>query len=168
MSEQYKGYREPALTVLKQNDVQVWSDVEMRTEQGSFSGIILPRSETSDARHVVLKLRNGYNIGIAVDTIREINERSRKEAHYKIPEKEFPYDPKKPNVKLLGTGGTIASRLDYRTGAVIPAFSPGELYGSVPELADYCNLETEKLYGVFSENMGPEQWIGTARHWQGN
>ncbi len=163
MSEQYKGYREPALTVLKQNDVQVWSDVEMRTEQGSFSGIILPRSETSDARHVVLKLHNGYNIGIAVDTIREINERSRKEAHYKIPEKEFPYDPKKPNVKLLGTGGTIASRLDYRTGAVIPAFSPGELYGSVPELADYCNLETEKLYGVFSENMGPEQWIGTAQ-----
>ncbi|MFH2026861.1 MAG: Glu-tRNA(Gln) amidotransferase subunit GatD, partial [bacterium] len=52
--------------------------------------------------------------------------------------------------------------LDYRTGAVIPAFSPGELYGSVPELADYCNLNTEKLYGVFSENMGPEQWIGTA------
>ncbi len=65
-------------------------------------------------------------------------------------------------MKLLGTGGTIASRLDYRTGAVIPAFSPGELYGSVPELADVCNLETEKLYGVFSENMGPDQWIGTA------
>jgi glutamyl-tRNA(Gln) amidotransferase subunit D len=86
----------------------------------------------------------------------------RKEAHYKIPEKEFPYDPKKPMVKLLGTGGTIASRLDYRTGAVIPAFSPGELYGSVPELADICNLETQKLYGVFSENMGPEQWRGTA------
>ncbi len=37
---------------------------------------------------------------------------------------------------LLGTGGTIASRLDYRTGAVIPAFTPGELYGAVPELAD--------------------------------
>ena len=70
--------------------------------------------------------------------------------------------PVKPRVKLFGTGGTIASRLDYRTGAVIPAFSPGELYGSVPELADVCNLETEKLYGVFSENMGPEQWIGTA------
>jgi len=87
----------------------------------------------------------------------------RKEAHYKIPEKAFPYDPKKPNVKLLGTGGTIASRLDYRTGAVIPAFSPGELYGSVPELADICNLETEKLFGVFSENMGPAEYIGTAQ-----
>ena len=95
-------------------------------------------------------------------TIESITELGRKEAHYKIPEKAFPVDPDKPYVKLLGTGGTIASRLDYRTGAVIPAFSPGELYGSVPELADICNLDTEKLYGVFSENMGPDQWKGTA------
>ncbi len=162
MSANYKGYREPALAVLKQHQVQVWSDVEMQTSRGVFKGIILPRSETSDAKHIVLKLRNGYNIGVAVNIIQSIKEVGRKEAHYKIPEKEFPYDEKKPRVKLFGTGGTIASRLDYRTGAVIPAFSPGELYGSVPELAEFCNLETEKLYGVFSENMGPEQWIGTA------
>ncbi|HGY55553.1 MAG TPA: Glu-tRNA(Gln) amidotransferase subunit GatD [Caldithrix abyssi] len=162
MEEAYKGYRDPALAVLKENKVRVWSDVEMDTSRGNFKGIILPRSETADERHIVLKLHNGYNIGVAVHTIRQIREISYKKAEYKIPEKEFPYDPKKPNVKLLGTGGTIASRLDYRTGAVIPAFSPGELYGSVPELADICNLETEKLYGVFSENMGPEQWIATA------
>jgi len=163
MSDKYKGYRDPALVVLKDNEVRVWSDVEMETRRGNFKGIILPRSETADERHIVLKLRNGYNIGVAVDTIQGIKELSHKEAQYKIPEKDFPFDPKKPNVKLLGTGGTIASRLDYRTGAVIPAFSPGELYGSVPELADICNLETEKLYGVFSENMGPEQWITTAK-----
>ena len=87
-----------------------------------------------------------------------MTEEGYKEAHYKIPEKEFPYRAGRPNVKLLGTGGTIASRLDYRTGAVIPAFSPGELYGAVPELADICNLSTEKLFAVFSENMGPEQY----------
>jgi glutamyl-tRNA(Gln) amidotransferase subunit D len=81
-----------------------------------------------------------------------------KKANYKIPEKEFPTTPGLPKVKLLGTGGTIASRLDYRTGAVIPAFTPGELYGAVPELADICNLTTDKLFAVFSENMGPEQY----------
>lgn len=161
-TDSYKGYRGEALDVLKQFDARIWSDVEIKTNTGTFAGIILPRSETADPLHVVLKLRVGYNIGIAVNKIRDIKIIGRKEAHYKIPEKEFPYDPRKPNVKLLGTGGTIASRLDYRTGAVIPAFSPGELYGSVPELADICNLETEKLYGVFSENMGPEQWKGTA------
>jgi glutamyl-tRNA(Gln) amidotransferase subunit D len=107
----------------------------------------------------VVKLRSGYNIGLLARSIEAVTISGRKEAHYKIPEREFPFDPALPKVKLLGTGGTIASRLDYRTGAVIPAFSPGELYGSVPELADICNLETEKLFGVFSENMGPEQYL---------
>lgn len=161
-NDSFKGYRGEALDVLKQFDARIWSDVEIKTDNGSFTGIILPRSETADALHVVIKIPVGYNVGIAAKKIRDIKIVGRKEAHYKIPEKEFPYDPRKPKVKLLGTGGTIASRLDYRTGAVIPAFSPGELYGSVPELGDICNLETEKLYGVFSENMGPEQWKGTA------
>jgi glutamyl-tRNA(Gln) amidotransferase subunit D len=159
----FKGYQGPALDVLKNFQAQVWSDAKISTAKGQYTGIILPRSETEDPLHIVLKLRSGYNIGILASSITAIEIQGRKEAHYKIPEKEFPYDPKKPRVKLFGTGGTIASRLDYRTGAVIPAFSPGELYGSVPELADICNLETEKLYGVFSENMGPEQWIGTAQ-----
>ena len=157
-----QGYRGIGRAVLEQHGVSIWSVVEMETSKGAFKGIILPRSETADDRHIVLKLSSGYNIGIAAESILKITERGRREAHYKIPEKEFPCDPSKPNVTLFGTGGTIASRLDYRTGAVIPAFSPGELYGSVPELADLCNLNTEKLYGVFSENMGPEQYIRLA------
>ncbi len=161
--EDYKGYRDPTLALLRRFGAPVWSEAVIRTSRGDFAGLILPRSETADADHIVLKLGNGYNIGLRHDTVTGIDVHGRKVARYQIPEKEFPRDPRKPRVKLLGTGGTIASRLDYRTGAVIPAFSPGELYGSVPELADICNLETEKLYGVFSENMGPEQWIGTAR-----
>ncbi len=162
MADDYKGYKDEALEVLKKFEAMVWCDVVVSTAQTNFIGIILPRSETSDHLHIVLKLRSGYNVGILASKVTDIKIEGRKEAIYKIPEKEFPYDPVKPNVKLLGTGGTIASRLDYRTGAVIPAFTPGELYGSVPELADICNLDTEKLYGVFSENMGPEQWKGTA------
>jgi len=158
----FEGYRSPTLDLLRREEAPVWSQVTLHTTRGDFVGLILPRSETADADHVVLKLATGYNIGIRHDTVSTIAVHGRKEANYQIPEKEFPFDPQKPRVKLFGTGGTIASRLDYRTGAVIPAFSPGELYGSVPELADICNMETEKLYGVFSENMGPEQWIGTA------
>jgi glutamyl-tRNA(Gln) amidotransferase subunit D len=162
-NDKFKGYRGPALSALQQHAVSVWSDVEVVTSSGRFKGIILPRSETADQNHVVLKLNNGYNVGLHADTIVSMKETGRREAHYKIPERDFPRDEGKPEVKLFGTGGTIASRLDYRTGAVVPAFSPGELYGSVPELADICNLETEKLYGVFSENMGPEQYIRTAQ-----
>lgn len=158
MIDLFKGYKGEALAALKKFNVRVWSDAVIKSSRGEFKGIILPRSEHDDDRHLVLKLATGYNIGIAVDTIEDIKEIGYKEAHYKIPEKEFPTSPDKPNIKLFGTGGTIASRLDYRTGAVIPAFSPGELYGAVPELADICNLSTEKLFAVFSENMGPEQY----------
>ncbi len=158
----YQGYRGAALSALKNFDVKVWSDVSLQTSTGEFSGIILPRSESADDQHVVLKLHNGYNVGINIGTILEAEEFGYKQAQYKIPEKEFPFDPKKPYVTLLGTGGTIASRLDYRTGAVIPAFSPGELYGAVPELADIANLKTIKLYGEFSENITASHWAETA------
>ena len=158
MLDLFKGYKGRALEVLKHFQARVWGDTTVDTTRGSFQGIILPRSENDDDRHIVLKLVTGYNVGIDVDTILEMRETGYKEAHYKIPEKEFPFTPGLPKVKLLGTGGTIASRLDYRTGAVIPAFSPGELYGAVPELAEICNLETEKLFAVFSENMGPDQY----------
>jgi glutamyl-tRNA(Gln) amidotransferase subunit D len=155
----YRGYRGPSREVMERFGITVWCELRAKTTRGDFEGLLLPRSETSDELHLVLKLSSGYNVGIRHDTVLELEKVGYREAHYKIPEKEFPTDPNHPRVKLLGTGGTIASRLDYRTGAVIPAFSPGELYGSVPELADICNLETEKLFGVFSENMGPEQYL---------
>lgn len=156
--DKYKGYREKGLEILKRFGVEVWSEVEITTPGGMFTGLILPRSDTEDAEHIVIKMKNGYNTGINVSKIKNVKQIGYKEGKYKIPEKEFPYDEKKPNVTLLGTGGTIASRLDYTTGAVIPAFSPGELYGAVPELADTCNLTTKKLFGVFSEDMGPMQY----------
>ena len=154
MSEDiFQGYKGRGLGVLQDFNVRVWGKIRIDTTRGIFEGTILPRAENDDDRHLVLKIKTGYNIGIDIDTIKSIKELGYNKAKYQIPEKEFPYSDEKPNVKLFGTGGTIASRLDYRTGAVIPAFTPGELYGSVPELADICNIKTEKLFAVFSENM---------------
>ncbi|KAA3631178.1 MAG: Glu-tRNA(Gln) amidotransferase GatDE subunit D [Calditrichaeota bacterium] len=163
MADLFKGYKGKALELLKKYKIRVWSDTTVKTTRGEFKGVILPRAENDDDLHIVLKMITGYNVGIAVETVTDMTEEGYKEANYKIPEKEFPFSPEKPNVKLFGTGGTIASRLDYRTGAVIPAFSPGELYGAVPELADICNMTTEKLFAVFSENMGPQQYITLAK-----
>jgi glutamyl-tRNA(Gln) amidotransferase subunit D len=160
-----KGYRGAAREKLESCGIRVWSDVRLVNAAGStFEGVILPRSGNFDDLHVVLKLKNGYNVGIHVDRITSIEELGYKEAHYKIPEKAFPSSPDLPSVTLLGTGGTIASRLDYRTGAVIPAFTPGELYGAVPELADICNLTTKKIFGVFSENMGWQEYVALAEN----
>lgn len=156
--DKYKGYREPCLSILKKYDVGVWDRVEIETPKGHFEGLILPRSMTEDAEHIVIKMPSGYNTGINATSVNSIKKIGHRQGNYAIPEKEFPFDKRKKNVTLLGTGGTIASRLDYTTGAVVPAFSPGELYGAVPELADICNLTTKKLFGVFSENMGREQY----------
>ena len=164
MSEDiFQGYKGAALELLKKYNTRVWGQATIETSRGTFEGTVLPRSENDDDQHIVLKIITGYNIGIDVKTVKTMKETGYKKANYKIPEKEFPVTPGLPKVKLFGTGGTIASRLDYRTGAVIPAFSPGELYGAVPELADICNLETEKLFAVFSENMGPKQYIALAK-----
>ncbi len=162
-AEAYKGYRNETLALLKREQVEVWSLVDIVAKNGNFSGLILPRSETADDKHLVVKLGSGYNVGLRCDTIISMKQTGYRAANYKIPEKDFPMDDVKPNVMLFGTGGTIASRLDYRTGAVIPAFSPGELYGSVPELADICNLTTRKLFAVFSENMAKDQYIELAK-----
>jgi len=161
--DELKGYRGHAREALERWGVRVWSDVRLVNDAGSvFEGVILPRSESFDDLHLVIKLKNGYNVGVHVDRVRGVTEVGYKEAVYKIPEKAFPSRPDLPKVTLLGTGGTIASRLDYRTGAVIPAFTPGELYGAVPELADICNLTTKKLFGIFSENMAKEQYVALA------
>ena len=93
MSDDYRGYRGEALAVLKAYDAMVWSDVEVRTAKGKFTGIVLPRSETADPQHIVLKLRSGYNVGVAAAGVEGITVQGRKEAQNKIPEKEFPYDP---------------------------------------------------------------------------
>jgi glutamyl-tRNA(Gln) amidotransferase subunit D len=163
MEDIFQGYKGGALEVLKKYNVRVWGTAKITTIRGDFEGTILPRSENDDDQHIVLKIITGYNIGVDIITITDMKETGYKKANYKIPEKEFPFTEGLPNVKLFGTGGTIASRLDYRTGAVIPAFSPGELYGAVPELADICNLTTEKVFAVFSENMGPKQYIQLAK-----
>jgi glutamyl-tRNA(Gln) amidotransferase subunit D len=119
--DRLQGYRGPAREVLDRFQVGVWSEVEVTNDEGStFTGVILPRNETCDDLHIVIKLFNGYNVGVAAHRITAARETGYRRAVYKIPEKDFPSDPKKKNVTLLGTGGTIASRLDYRTGAVIP------------------------------------------------
>jgi glutamyl-tRNA(Gln) amidotransferase subunit D len=132
--------------------------IKTKEGEGHFEGILLPRNEYSSPDYIEIKLKNNYNIGINALNVINVTKKGKKEANYKIPEKKFPKNKDLPNLILLGTGGTVASRLDYTTGAVIPSFTPGELFSSVPELAEICNLETEIVFELLSENMRPEYW----------
>jgi len=158
MSEKLKGYKGEGKKLLEENNIEIWDIVTIKTNKTNYKGIILPRYEYAAPQFINLKLKNNYNIGINVSEVQEIKKVGKKEAIYKIPEKKFPKNKNLPNLKLFGTGGTIASRLDYITGAVIPSFTPGELFSSVPELAEICNLECEIVFEILSENMKPENW----------
>jgi glutamyl-tRNA(Gln) amidotransferase subunit D len=156
--EKLKGYKAEGKKILEENKIEIWDIIQIKTSKTSYEGIVLPRSEYSAPNFINLKLENNYNIGINVSEIKEIKKIGKREASYKIPEKEFPRNKNLRNIMLLGTGGTVASRLDYTTGAVIPSFTPGELFSSVPELAEICNLECEMVFEILSENMKYEYW----------
>jgi glutamyl-tRNA(Gln) amidotransferase subunit D len=163
MSEKLKSdYRGIAAIWLEAQDIDIWSNVIVKTKKGTFKGILLPRGEQSDDKHIVLKLENGYNIGIELDNIIEIKSTGKTEADYKIPSKKIKKDPKKPTIVLVGTGGTVASKLDYTTGAVQPAFTTREIYNAFPELHEICNLETKTIFRKLSENIEPSDWIAMA------
>ena len=163
MNDSLKGYKGKAREYLERENIQIWDIVELITKKTTLKGIILPRNEYSAPNFIEIKLKNNYNVGINISDVIEIKKTGKKEANYKIPEKKFPKNKNLPNIKLLGTGGTVASRLDYTTGAVIPSFTPGELFSAVPELADVCNLECEIAFEILSENMKPEYWQELAK-----
>jgi glutamyl-tRNA(Gln) amidotransferase subunit D len=158
MEDNLKGYKEQAKQLLKKFKIEIWDIIQVKTDKTTLEGILMPRYEYSSPEYIEIKLENNYNVGINIHDIQDIKRIGKKEAKYKIPEKKFPINKDLSNIKLLGTGGTVASRLDYTTGAVIPSFTPGELFSAVPELADICNLECELVFEILSENMKAEYW----------
>jgi len=159
MSE-HKGYKGKSLDYLKQKNVSVGDSIKIISDL-TYEGILMPRYETSEDSHIVLKLKSGYNIGIELSEIKDIE----KISSTKVVEKESvkKTDSSLPKILLLSTGGTIASKVDYRTGAVTPALTAADLNDAVPEIAEIANIDAEVLFSEYSENLQPEHWVETAK-----
>jgi len=128
----------------------------------AYTGILMPRYETSEDSHIVLKLKSGYNIGIELEKIERIEKISSSEKTV-VKENTKQTNPDLPKILLLSTGGTIASTVDYRTGAVTPALTASDLNDVVPEIAKIANVDAQVLFSEYSENLQPEHWIETAK-----
>lgn len=157
-TDELEGYSGAVRATLKAAGVKTWDIVAIKDGQSEFEGILLPRNKFDEQGLVDLKLKNGYNIGVRVGKTTRFTVLGHQKGSYKLPERKVKVDKRKPSVMLVGTGGTVASRLDYVTGGVTPAFTPAELFSAVPELEDIANLETVVKYEIFSEDATPKQW----------
>ena len=160
MSE-LKGYKGKSFEYLQQKDVDVGDSIKVVSDL-TYEGILMPRYETSEDSHIVLKLKSGYNIGIELTEITNIEKISSPKQI--VEEKSVQKtDSSLPKILLLSTGGTIASKIDYRTGAVTPALTASDLNDAVPEIANIANIDAEVLFSEYSENLQPEHWVETAK-----
>ena len=162
MSEKLQGYKGKALGVLLKSKAEVGDLIRVAKGESVYEGILIPRSELGDDKHIVVKIKSGYNIGVEVTSATKIT-RLGAERRPAFTPPELPEQNRNlPKVVIVSTGGTIASRVDYRTGAVRPAISARDLYSIVPELSDLAVVDTEILFSVFSEDLTPKHWTKLA------
>ena len=164
MSE-LKGYKGKIRDFLIANKVDV-GDLVKITSELTYSGILMPRYESGDESHIVLKLKSGYNIGIEFEKIEKLEKTGERQSNNENSQ-TIEKNEELPKILLLSTGGTIASKVDYRTGAVTPALSAAELYEAVPEIAKIANVDAEVLFSEYSENLQPEHWLEIAKKLDG-
>ncbi len=162
MSElEASGYKGKALELLKQADCSVGDILKITSKGKTYEGILIPRFGEGTA--IIIKMKSGYNIGIEATTdvaVEKIGKGTKPTfAAPPLPKQ----NPALPHVVIMSTGGTIASRVDYRTGAVRSAMSASDLYGVVPELADIARVDTEIVFSIYSENLRQQDWTELAK-----
>ncbi len=132
----------------------------------TLDGVVLPRPGVGDPNVLILKLDNGYNVGIHVSNIEKTEVKGHVESRssVSIPVGQFVKAESTglPRVRLVATGGTIMSKVDYRTGAVYPSFSLEDLYAMYPEVRGIADIELLNLMAIFSEDMTPGRWAEIA------
>ena len=125
-----------------------------RIKASGREGRLMPKPESGDPETIILKDDSGYNIGVDPEGI-ELVEKGESLGREVV---ELEHDEDKPDILILHTGGTIASRVSYEEGGVKPAFDPEELVEMYPELAEEVNIHSEVVAQMASEDMEPAHW----------
>ncbi|MBN2368609.1 Glu-tRNA(Gln) amidotransferase subunit GatD [Candidatus Woesearchaeota archaeon] len=126
--------------------------VKVVTKDETLEGVLMPSLDTQKDT-VVLKLANGYNIGLDKKTVKKITIEKKgkssdiKSGKLKVKKKGL------PRISILHTGGTIASKVDYRTGAVYSSFTPEDLLGMFPELSEIADFSSRLVSKMWSDDL---------------
>lgn len=131
--------------------------VRIICEDREISGCLMPRPDIFGQDVVVIKLDNGYNIGINKSGIKKIELVS----EFRTEEKKK-YKPSfrkgLPFIPIISCGGTISSRVDYRTGGVYADYDAEDFLAMCPELENIANIKAERLMQKMSEDMSYKDW----------
>lgn len=157
------GYSGPILDALRAIGASVGDRIRVRKPGLTVEGLLMPRPVLGDPSCLVIKLDSGYNVGVRFEegTVIEKLEAGRAPGFARAPGRPLERADL-PEVALISTGGTIASRVEYRTGAVRPALEADDLYALFPELSGVALVRAEVLYSLLSEDMTPQNWTGMA------
>jgi len=134
-----------------------------------YEGKVMPSMEG----YITIKMNSGYNAGFSTEkvkiTLLESNGentnggRNGGNGSKTVGEKIIESGKKLPKVAILSTGGTIASKIDYRTGAVTSQFTADDILAAIPELREIADFKGRVISSILSENMDSESWQNLAR-----
>jgi glutamyl-tRNA(Gln) amidotransferase subunit D len=139
----------PELGTTIQLIVKTWSG------DGIYTGITLP---SSGPNLVTIKLNNGYNISFPESYVKSFQILSKNSDSANLENDEQIQDESLPLVYLIHTGGTIASKVDYKTGAVSTTIEPNDLLKSIPEIKDIARIKVLKIGNMWSDDIRPRHW----------
>ena len=152
------GYSEELSKMLTAAGAKEGCKISLTTDGKEYKGVLMPPSEGSDDSIVVIRMKNGYKAGFRIDKGASMNVIEQPIVQKKEERTERIRKKGLPNIVLIGTGGTIGSQPDARTGAMT-AGSPAErLLDTVPDVFGIANIRTTDVASVFSENMGIKDW----------
>jgi glutamyl-tRNA(Gln) amidotransferase subunit D len=140
--------------------MQLGDRISVERNGTRYDGVLMPGRREG---YLVMKLKNGYNIGLRADECEIQLLQSSLESKPTGSSRPLRAIEGLPQVSILSTGGTIASKVDYRTGAVTSQFSAGEIISAIPELEEIANYRARVIYQILSENMRAEYWIKLAQ-----
>ena len=136
--------------------------VEINFSKRDFHGDFIRFDD--DRRLIIIKLKSGYDVAIPekeaakISLIQKATLEKKKET---VTKETLPFA--NPDLTIITTGGTISSKIDYKTGGVSPSVPPEYYFQIAPGLKNYGNIEINSVMRIFSEDMKPSDWVKIAK-----
>lgn len=150
---------------MSKKDVPETGDTVTITYDGKeLVGILMPRIAALADDVIVIKLDNGYNIGIRKDRISslQVREKYQPKQQKKATGDKGSLDVPLPRISLLSFGGTISSRIDYRTGGVHADYTAEDFIAMAPDIGKKATITAHSVMNIMSEDAESIHWKAIA------